>query len=199
MPRTNRPEARARHRLRPDRHRPGVRVRLLRLAGVQGAARRGARGRARQQQPGDDHDRPRAGRSHLRRAADAGGARRDHRARASRRDSADGRRPDRLSISPSISPTPATLDEVQRQADWRLDRGDQDRRGSAAVQGRDALDRPRRAAERPRHGRWPRRSSSRARSAFRSSSGRRSRSAASAAASPTTSRSSASSPSAASS
>ena len=40
--------------------------------------------------------------------------------------------------------------QVQRRADWRVDRGDQGGRGSAAVQGRDARDRARRAAERPR-------------------------------------------------
>ena len=45
-------------RLRADRDRPGRRVRLLRRAGLQGAARGGLRGRARQLQPGDDHDRP---------------------------------------------------------------------------------------------------------------------------------------------
>ena len=54
----HRSEAHSRHRLRPDRHRPGVRVRLLRHAGLQGAARRGPRGHPRQQQSGDDHDRP---------------------------------------------------------------------------------------------------------------------------------------------
>ena len=58
-------------RLRPDRHRPGGRVRLLRRAGLQGAARGGLRGRARQLQPGDDHDRPGVRRRDLRRAAAA--------------------------------------------------------------------------------------------------------------------------------
>ena len=118
------------------------------IAGVQGAARRRARGRARQQQPGDDHDRPGAGRPHLRRAADAGSARGDHRARASRRDAADGRRPDGAQPR-GRSGGRRHAREVQRQADWRVDRGDQDRRRSSAVQGRDARDRPRRAAERP--------------------------------------------------
>ena len=42
----------------PDRDRPGGRVRLLRRAGLQGAARGGLRGRPRQLEPGDDHDRP---------------------------------------------------------------------------------------------------------------------------------------------
>ena len=50
--------------------------------------------------------------------------------------------------------------EVRRRADRRVDRGDQGRRGPAAVPGRDAGDRPRRPAERPRAHRWPRRSSS---------------------------------------
>ena len=75
----------ARHRLRPDRHRAGVRVRLLGHAGVQGAAGRGARGRSRQQQPGDDHDRSGDRRPHLRRAAD----RRDARRRSSTRERPD--------------------------------------------------------------------------------------------------------------
>ena len=58
--------------------------------------------------------------------------------------------------------------EVQRQADRRLDRGDQDRRGPAAVQGRDARDRPRRAAQRRGHVAGRARPSWRARSGFRS-------------------------------
>ena len=47
-----------RHRLGPDRHRPGVRVRLLGHPGLPGAAGRGVPGRARQLQSGHDHDRP---------------------------------------------------------------------------------------------------------------------------------------------
>ena len=68
-------------RLGPDRHRPGGRVRLLRRAGLQGPQGGGLRGRARQLQPGDDHDRPRVRRRDVRRAA-AGrpGARRSSRA-----------------------------------------------------------------------------------------------------------------------
>ena len=53
----------------PDRHRAGVRVRLLGHAGVPRAARRGLPRRARELEPGDDHDRPRVRRRHLRRAA----------------------------------------------------------------------------------------------------------------------------------
>ena len=54
----------------PDRHRPGLRVRLLRHPGLQGPARAGLRDRAGQLQPGHDHDRPGHGRRHLHRAAE---------------------------------------------------------------------------------------------------------------------------------
>jgi hypothetical protein len=57
------------HRLRPDRDRPGLRVRLLRHPGLPRAARGGLPGDPRQLEPGDDHDRPRLRRRHLRRAA----------------------------------------------------------------------------------------------------------------------------------
>ena len=83
-------------RLRPDRHRPGGRVRLLRRAGLQGAARGGLRGRARQLEPGDDHDRPGVRRRDVRRAAAARArSRRSSSKRAPRRAAADARRPDR--------------------------------------------------------------------------------------------------------
>ena len=49
-----------RHRLGADRHRPGLRVRLLGDPGLPGARRGGVPGDPRQLQPGDDHDRPRA-------------------------------------------------------------------------------------------------------------------------------------------
>ena len=51
-------------------------------AGVQGAEGRGLPGRPGQLEPGDDHDRSRAGRRHLYRADHAGDRRHDHRARA---------------------------------------------------------------------------------------------------------------------
>ncbi len=126
-----------------------MRVRLLGLSGVQGAARRGARGDPRQQQSGDDHDRSGAGRPHLRRAADDGLSRGDHRARAARRHPADGGRPDGAQPC-GRSRQRGHPGEIRRQADRRVDRGDQDRRGPAAVQGRDARHRPRSAAERAR-------------------------------------------------
>ena len=145
---TNRFETRPRDRLRSDCHRAGVRVRLLGLAGLQGAAVRRARGHPRQQQPGDDHDRPGTGRPHLCRAAHGGLPRGDHRTRAAGRHSADGRRPDRPQSRRRSVERRRSL-EVQRQADRRLDRGDQDRRGPSAVQGRDARHRSRSPAERP--------------------------------------------------
>ena len=58
-----------RDRLRADRDRAGVRVRLLGHPGVPGAARRGLPRGPRQLEPRDDHDRPRVRRRHLRRAA----------------------------------------------------------------------------------------------------------------------------------
>ena len=84
------------HRRRAHRHRAGLRVRLLRDAGRQGARGGGLRGRPRQLEPGDDHDRSGARAPDVRRAARA--ARRStahHRARAARRDPADARRADR--------------------------------------------------------------------------------------------------------
>ncbi len=81
-------------RLRPDRDRPGGRVRLLRRPGLQGAARGGLRGRPRQLEPGDDHDRPRVRHRHLHRAAAARPGDQDHRKGAPRRAAADARRPD---------------------------------------------------------------------------------------------------------
>ena len=81
---------------------------------------RRARGRPRQQQPGDDHDRPGARRSHLRRAADAGD-------RSRRSSSASGPtrccRPSAArprSTSRSTCTSAGMLDEVQRRADRRV-------------------------------------------------------------------------------
>ena len=83
---------RAHYRLRPDRHRPGRRVRLRRHAGLQGDARRGRAQHPRQLEPGHDHDRPRRRGRRLHRAADGARARTDHRPRAPRRAAADARR-----------------------------------------------------------------------------------------------------------
>ena len=68
--------------VRPDRHRPGRRVRLRRDAGVQGAARGRHRDRAGQLQPRDDHDRRGHRRPRIPRTADGRGGDQHHRARA---------------------------------------------------------------------------------------------------------------------
>ncbi len=101
MPRRRRHRDDPAHRQRADRHRSGVRVRLLGHAGVPGAARRGLPRRARQLEPGDDHDRPRVRRRHLRRTARRPDADAHHREGASRRAAPDPRRPDRRSTSRS--------------------------------------------------------------------------------------------------
>ena len=78
----------------PIRDRPGLRVRLRRRPGLPRAACRGLPGRARELEPGDDHDRPRVGRRDLSRAARRADARRDHRPRAAGRAPPHPRRPD---------------------------------------------------------------------------------------------------------
>ncbi len=82
-------------RLRADRDRAGVRVRLRGLPGAEGAARGRLPHDRRQLEPGDDHDRPRLRRRDLSRAARPRGRRRRARPRAARRAAADARRPDR--------------------------------------------------------------------------------------------------------
>ena len=61
----NRPRVDLPHRLRADRDRAGLRVRLRRLPGAQGAARGRLPHDRRQLEPGDDHDRPRLRRPHV--------------------------------------------------------------------------------------------------------------------------------------
>ena len=123
------------HRLRPDRHRPGVRVRLFGHAGLQGPARRGLRGRAGQFQSGHDHDRSGHGRPHLHRAAHLGNRRQGDRGRAARRPAADARRPDRP--EPGDGPGQARrAGKVRRGNDRRQRRRDRQGRGARAVQGR---------------------------------------------------------------
>ena len=78
-----------------DRDRPGGRVRLLGRPGLQGPARGGLRGRARELQSGHDHDRPGVRHGDLRRAAAARAGGAGDRARAAGRAAADARRPDR--------------------------------------------------------------------------------------------------------
>jgi carbamoyl-phosphate synthase small subunit len=94
---------------RAEAHRPSLdpdpRLRPIRIgqacefdySGAQAVPRAAARGlprRARELEPGDDHDRPRVGRRDLPRAARRRDGRAGDRARAARRDPADARRPD---------------------------------------------------------------------------------------------------------
>ena len=82
------------HRRRPDRHRPGLRVRLFGHPGLQGSEGRGLPDHPRQFQSGDDHDRSGAGGRDLHRADHAGDRRQDHRGGAPRRAAADHGRAD---------------------------------------------------------------------------------------------------------
>ncbi len=69
------------HRRRTDYHRPGVRVRLFRHAGLQGAEGGGLSRHPHQLQPGHHHDRPGVRRPHLHRTHHARVRRKNHRAR----------------------------------------------------------------------------------------------------------------------
>ena len=144
MPRRDDLDLDPRPRLRADRHRAGLRVRLLGHAGVQGPARGGLRRRPGQLQPRDDHDRPGVRRRHLHRAAHP--RRRPGRHRAERPDAllADARRPDRAEPRRRAGRR-GRARGLRRRAARRRPRGDPDRRGPPAVQGR----------------RWPRSGSSR--------------------------------------
>ena len=124
-------------RLGSDRDRPGVRVRLLGHAGVQGAAARGLRGRAGELEPRHDHDRPAVRGPHLHRAA---------RRPTSVLPILERERPDAL--LPTIGGQTALnvavalaesgdLDRLGDRADRRLARGDPPGRGPERLQGGD--------------------------------------------------------------
>ena len=128
-----------------DRDRPGVRVRLLRHAGVQGAQAGGVSRRARQLEPGDDHDRPGVRRPDLHRAAHARiGARRD-RAGTAGCAAADDRRSDRAERERRARRVGRPR-ASRRRADRREPGDDPPRRGSQWVQGDDDEGGSRRAA-----------------------------------------------------
>ena len=92
----------------------------------------GLRGRARQLQPGDDHDRPR-GRDHdLHRAAAARAGGAGDRARAPRRAAADARRPDGAQPRQGAA-RGRHARALRRRADRRRLRGDRPRRGPRAL------------------------------------------------------------------
>ena len=121
---TRRPEDDRRDRLRPDRDRPGLRVRLLRRAGAEGAARGGLPHGPRQLEPGDDHDRPGLGRPHLPRAARPRG-RRPRVLRRERPDALlpDARRPDGAQPRRWSSQRVGRAGRARDRADRRLARG----------------------------------------------------------------------------
>ena len=145
VPKRDRHQDRHADRVRPDRDRAGLRVRLLRDPGRQGAQGRGLPGRAGELEPGDDHDRSGDRRPHLRRAADGRRADQRHRARAPRRAPADAGRAD--GAEPGAGPAQGRrARRLRRQADRRAGRGHREGRGPPAVQGGDGEDRPRRAA-----------------------------------------------------
>ena len=165
---------------------------------VQGAARRGLRGRPGQLQSGDDHDRSGAGgRTYVEPLTpdevSSAIIERSGRTRCCRRSA------DRPRSTWRSSSTSGRAREVRRRADRRDDRARSRAEDRQLFKEAMKRDRPRRARER-RRARPPTRRGARSRtSASRRSSARRSRSAASAAASPTTSRSSRRSSAAASS
>ena len=139
MPTSHRPQSRPGHRLRADRHRTGLRVRLLGHPGVPGVACRRAAGQPGELQPGDHHDRPRIRRQHLRRA--------DHRRlhRENIRPASRARQQDRRGTGHPGRPDRAErrrrsargwrARKVRRRDDRRRLRGHPARRGSAEVQG----------------------------------------------------------------
>ena len=134
------------HRRRPDRHRPGLRVRLFRHPGLQGAEGRGLPDRPGQLQSGDDHDRSGSRRRHLHRADHAGDRRQDHREGAARtrccRPWAGRPRSTRaLSLQQD-----GRARQVRRRDDRRHRRGHRQGRGPRAVPRGDEEDRPRDAA-----------------------------------------------------
>ena len=123
-------------RLRTHRHRPGLRVRLLRNAGVPGVAAGGLSGGPGELEPGHDHDRPRAGRGHLHRADHRRLRRRSDRAGAPRRAVAHARGPDgtqRRHGAPLLGHARRLLGRAHRG----LHRDDPEGRGPARVQGND--------------------------------------------------------------
>ena len=124
-------------RLRADRHRSGLRVRLLGHAGREGADRARLRGRPRQLEPGDDHDGSGARASDLRRAARARDARRPSSSASaptrSCRRSAARRRSTSRSRCTSAACSRSYGVELHRRAGRRHPQG----RGSPALQGGD--------------------------------------------------------------
>ncbi len=120
------------HRLRADRHRTGLRVRLFRHPGLQGAPRRRLPRRADQQQSGHHHDRPGHGGPDLRRAHHRGIRGEGHPARAPRRAAAHARGtdgPERRRRARRVG----HAGPLRGRAHRRQARGDQDGGGPGTV------------------------------------------------------------------
>ncbi len=135
------------HRRGADCHRSGLRVRLFRRAGVQGAPLRGLSRHPRELEPGNDHDRSRARGRDLCRADHARDRREDHRAREAGRAAADDGRPDRAEHGDGAR-RQRRAGAARRRADRREGRRDRPRRGPAQVPRRDERDRHRKPEER---------------------------------------------------
>ncbi len=116
-----------RDRVRPDRDRPGVRVRLLRHPGLSGPQGGGHPGHLGQLQPGHDHDRSRDRRRDVRRADHPGRRRQGHREGAPRRAARDAGRADGPEHRRRPRPC-GRAREVRRRADRSVHRGDRGRR-----------------------------------------------------------------------
>ena len=177
------------HRRRPHRHRPGVRVRLFRRAGLQGAEGRGLSRHPGELQSRHDHDRSRPGRCHLHRADHARDRRTHHRAREARRAAADDGRPDRAQHRDAAC-AHRRAGTPQRRTDRRPRRGHRTRGRSAEIPRRHGRHRHRVTEERHRPFASTKRAPRWQSPACPRSSVPASRSAAPAAASPTTARNS---------
>ena len=185
------------HRRRPDRDRPGLRVRLFGHAGLQGAEGGGLPDRAGQFEPGHDHDRSRPGRRHLYRADHARDRRQDHREGAPGRAAAHHGRADRAQLR-AVAAQDGRARQVRRQDDRRHRRRHRQGGGPRAVPRGDGAHRPGDAALAPHQDAAGGARRARGYRPARHHPARPSRSAAPAAASPTTRPSSSRSSSAAS-
>ena len=128
------------HRCRTDRHRPGMRVRLLGHPGLQSSQGGGLSDRPGQFEPGHDHDRPRSGRRDLYRADHAGHRRQDHRERTPRRGAADHGRADGAQLR-AVAQAHGRARQVRRQDDRRHCRGDRQGGGPRTIPRGDEEDR----------------------------------------------------------
>jgi hypothetical protein len=126
------------HRIRADRDRPGLRVRLFGHPGLQGAAQPGVPDRAGQLQPGHDHDRSGHGRRHLHRTAQRAKRERDHRQGKARRAAAQPGRAN--GVEPRLPTGQAgRAGEVRGEGDRSRHRRDRTRRRPRGLQADDEI------------------------------------------------------------